>query len=112
MPTFVKFVRFESLAGMSIRVARRTLDRGSQLSLCLVLVVMLGVAWGDAGGQTAHFSSVQTVIASNGLTFPCGTAVDASGNVYVADQGPDTIFKETLSGSTYVRKHRRKWPQS
>ena len=46
--------------------------------------------------QTAHFSWVQAALVS-GLSGPTGIAVDASGNVFVADTG-DTAVKEIPLG--------------
>jgi sugar lactone lactonase YvrE len=63
---------------------------------------MLCGGWIDAGAQTAHFSGAQSIVVSNGLSTPHGVAVDASGNVYIADLGNNRILKETLSGAGYV----------
>jgi sugar lactone lactonase YvrE len=40
---------------------------------------------------------------STGLTNPSGVAVDAAGNVFVADTGTGNVYKETVSGNSFAR---------
>lgn len=53
-------------------------------SACAVFAALLCGAAPAAPAQTAHFAGVQTTLA-NGFSDPAATAVDSSGNVYVAD---------------------------
>jgi Bacterial Ig-like domain (group 3)/NHL repeat len=45
---------------------------------------------------------VQTIVASAGLLSSAGVAVDAIGNVYIADTNNNRVLKETVSGSGYT----------
>ncbi len=49
----------------------------------------------------AYFSGAQSILASSGLSFSFGVAVDGSGNVYIADTVNARVLKETLSGGVY-----------
>ncbi len=51
--------------------------------------------------QTAHFSAAQSTITTN-LYQPWGIAADASGNIYIADEGNSRVLKETLTPGGYV----------
>jgi sugar lactone lactonase YvrE len=53
------------------------------------------------GAQATFAPGTQSTIGS-GLVIPFGIAVDASGNVFVADQ-VGTLYKETLSGGVYTQ---------
>jgi hypothetical protein len=75
-------------------------------------VIATGYLQGTGLGPLVNFALVknepylwqtsQTNIAS-GLKTPTGLAVDGSGNVYIADSGDGTVFKETLSGGGYTQ---------
>jgi len=69
---------------------------------CFALTAVSRGTWNAAAAQTVHFSGAQSVVTSNGLATPHGVAVDASGNIYIADVGNNRILKETLSGGGYV----------
>ena len=57
-----------------------------------------------ATAQTAHFSSVQSIVASVGQYEPEAVAVDTSGNVYIADNLDSIVYKETPSATgPYIR---------
>jgi sugar lactone lactonase YvrE len=53
-----------------------------------------------AFGQTASLLYAQSDVA-NGVNYPQGVAVDASGNVYIADEGNNRVVKATLTSGTY-----------
>jgi len=52
------------------------------------------------GPQVSFPPGVQSTIGS-GLNRPSNVAVDASGNVYIADTGNSRVLRETLSGGSY-----------
>jgi hypothetical protein len=52
-----------------------------------------------ARAQAAHFSDVQSTIGSVGEYEPGGVAVDATGNVYIADSIDGVVYKETPSAA-------------
>jgi Bacterial Ig-like domain (group 3)/MBG domain (YGX type) len=54
------------------------------------------------GPQIAFSPALQSVIAS-GLSSAAGVAVDAAGNVYIADAYNAQVLKETLSGGSYAQ---------
>ena len=56
---------------------------------------MTGLVFSPAAAQTAHLTAAFTVVPSNGLTNPGAVAIDASGNVYIADTGNNRIVIET-----------------
>ena len=62
------------------------------------LVAMAGLGPSALRAQTAYFSSAQSSVGS-GFSSLTGVAVDASGNVYISDQGTETIYKEVPNGS-------------
>ena len=51
-----------------------------------------------AGAQTAHFSYAQQTLGS-GFASPSGVALDASGNVYVADTGNGAVKQVSATGA-------------
>jgi len=72
-------------------------------SVCALAFGVLGLAPGARAQAAAQFSYAQSTIGS-GLNLPEGVAVDASGNVYIADFGAGDVLKETLqSGGTYAQ---------
>ncbi len=54
-----------------------------------------------AHSQTVSFAGVQTTLLASGLSSPEGVAVDASGNVFVADSGHDAV-KEIVAAGGYT----------
>jgi len=66
----------------------------------LLTVLLSAVIVCTASAQTAHFSWSQSAIGS-GVNGPYGVAVDASGNVYIADTQNGRVLKETLSAGVY-----------
>jgi sugar lactone lactonase YvrE len=59
--------------------------------------------YGDGLGAQATFLPGRAVSIANGLANPLGVAVDGSGSIFVAESGSGFVYKETLSGGTYVR---------
>jgi sugar lactone lactonase YvrE len=51
---------------------------------------------------SAHFSEGQSNVTSSQLRSPEGVAVDAGGNVYIADTGNGRVLKETWSQGVYT----------
>jgi len=47
-------------------------------------------------------SYIESTVASSGLSYPDGVAVDGMGNVYISDSGNNRILKEMLSGGSYT----------
>jgi streptogramin lyase len=67
--------------------------------LCGAVVALTCCIGTVAAAQTAHFSSVQSIVGSSGQYEPGGVAVDASGNVYISDEDNNTVYKETLAAN-------------
>jgi len=86
----------------SLRVSSHPRKRGVLAVLCLALATMLCGAGQNALAQTAYFSGAQTVL-SGGFNGPEDVAVDASGNVYVADTNNGGV-DEILSSGGYTTK--------
>ncbi len=77
---------------------RRLNRRNASWIACLALLAALGAA--PLAAQTAYFSGAQTTLGS-GFNFPTDVAVDASGNIYVADT-QNWAVKEILASSGYT----------
>jgi sugar lactone lactonase YvrE len=76
---------------------------GYRMALVTVTgAALLGCAVSHAQGSFDGYQSTQTVVAS-GLSSPWQVAVDASGNVYIADSGNNRILKETPSSTGYTQ---------
>ena len=62
-----------------------------RLALSLVgMLLLCGLAWYPLYAQTAYFAGAVTTL-GGGFAGPNGVAVDASGNVYVADTGNNAV---------------------
>src|SRR3984893_7958932 len=70
------------------------------LALVVLCLSVLGGFAPSAEAQTAHFSWAITTLGS-GLSSPEGVAVDASGNIFVADTGNSAV-KEIVAASGYT----------
>jgi DNA-binding beta-propeller fold protein YncE len=71
----------------------------SRISAAAGLLAFLGALGGAARGQTAQFLGAQIALPIGTLNRPYGVAVDAEGNIYVADNAANTLSKLTPSGS-------------
>ncbi|MFZ0957189.1 MAG: Ig-like domain repeat protein [Candidatus Sulfotelmatobacter sp.] len=61
-----------------------------------------GQGYGIGLGSQANFVPGTLSTVTSGFTFPFGIAVDAKGNVFVADESANTLYKLTLSGGVYT----------
>jgi len=68
--------------------------------IALILFAQCAVKGTDA--QTARWTGTESTVTQNGLTNPHGVAVDANGNVYIADIGNNRVLKESPSNGGYV----------
>jgi DNA-binding beta-propeller fold protein YncE len=93
---FAAFVRFFFVFGHVRKV-------GVESARCIVLAVLVGVVCPVSHAQNAHFSGSQLTLPVTGLNNPRQVAVDAAGNLYIADSGNNRVLKETLSGGTYTQ---------
>ena len=93
---FAAFLRFFRLFGHVRKV-------GVETARCIVLAVLVWVVCPVSHAQTAHFSGSQRTLPVTGLNNPRQVAVDATGNLYIADSGNNRVLKETLSGGTYTQ---------
>ena len=77
-----------------------------QRSLCagvfLAAAGAAAIACPGAYAQTAHFSGTQVTLPTSMLSNPKSIAVDANGNVYIADLSNNRVLKETLSNGSYT----------
>ncbi|WP_197414090.1 NHL repeat-containing protein [Terracidiphilus gabretensis] len=73
-------------------------------AVCVALLLALGwtLCGAAAQAQTANFGGAQTALFSS-LNNPSGIAVDASGNVYIADTNHNQVLKETYSAGSYIQ---------
>jgi len=78
---------------------RRHLSHAFAVACMLVLPVPL---LAGPPPTAAHFGGWQTTVGT-GLNNPQGVAVDANGNVYIADTGNNRVLIETLSAGTYTQ---------
>src|SRR3982074_87688 len=72
----------------------------SVLAVVVLCLSALGGFAPSAEAQTAHFSWAISTLGS-GFNSPKGVAVDASGNIFVADTGNNAV-KEILAASGYI----------
>jgi sugar lactone lactonase YvrE len=54
------------------------------------------------GPQVTFLPGTENTITTGGISNPAAVAVDASGDVYIADTGNNRILKETLSAGSYT----------
>ncbi|HEY4356790.1 MAG TPA: choice-of-anchor D domain-containing protein, partial [Acidobacteriaceae bacterium] len=54
------------------------------------------------GPQVVVLPGTRRAISTSQFSFPSGIAVDAAGNIYIADLGHSRVIKETLTNGTYV----------
>ncbi len=71
-------------------------------AICGAAALTTTFACETAAAQTAHFAGAQTTVTSSAFVNPSGLAVDASGNLYIADTGNNRVLKETLSAGSYT----------
>ena len=55
------------------------------------------------GPQVSFLPGTANTVASGSISRVAGVAVDGSGNIYIADQGNDVVWKETLSSGSYTQ---------
>ena len=70
--------------------------------ILIAMVALFCFASTLMAAQTASFSGGQSTVGS-GLNVPLGAAIDAAGNVYIADSGNGRILKETLSAGSFTQ---------
>jgi len=79
----------------------RAISRSLPL-LLLALAVLCMAPVAQAGSPLkARFIAAQSVVPSGTLSYPYRVAVDAAGNVYIADTQANQVLKETLSNGIY-----------
>ena len=90
---------FSALCSSFISINRRTRWSNPSLALAVLLLSALVGFGPSAEAQTAHFSWAITTLGSN-FSNPSGVAVDANGNVFVADTNNNAV-KEILAAGGY-----------
>src|SRR5580704_7230022 len=70
------------------------------LALAVLCLSALGLSAPSAEAQTAHFSWAISSL-GNGFSSPEGVAIDANGNIFVADNGHNAV-KEILAAGGYT----------
>jgi len=85
------------------KASRRTVSAPALAAIAfLVPLTVLSLSAPVAQAQTAQAIGEQTILLT-GFSYPFGIALDAAGNLYVADSESGNIYKETKSGSSYVQ---------
>ena len=79
-------------AAASLPISSRSRTRTKLGALCADLAVLLCGAGSIASAQTARFSGAQTTVGS-GFSEPLGLAVDAKGDLFVADAENMAIYE-------------------
>lgn len=77
-------------------------QRRSDRRSAIFVAALLCLAGLSMPAQTASFSGGQSTVGS-GLSVPLGIAVDAAGNVYIADSANGRVLKETLSSGSFTQ---------
>lgn len=91
-----------------IALSRRTIGliaAATVVAVAIAVAVVLGLQRESGGGGASPTSvasgfASQTALPFPGVSLPTGVAVDAAGNVYVADMGNDQVLKLTKGAST------------
>ena len=78
-------------------------DKTSPTPVLHATVFLTGAGSGPLVNFLPGTQGVVANNANNGLYYPEGVAVDASGNVYIADTNGSQVFKETLSAGSYTQ---------
>jgi len=78
-------------------------DNSSPKPVLQATVFLNGIGIGPLVNFMPGTQSVVANAANNGLEFPFGVTVDASGNVYIADKLNNRVLKETLSAGSYAQ---------
>src|SRR5258705_8317278 len=96
--------------GMPASILRRAKKRSNRTSgirwtkgvsaLAVLCLSALGLFAPSAEAQTAHFSWAMSTLGS-GFSLPQGVAVDASGNLFIADNGNNSV-KEIVAAGGYT----------
>src|SRR5258705_511816 len=68
-------------------------------ALAVLCLSALGLFAPSAEAQTAHFSWAMSTLGS-GFSLPQGVAVDASGNLFIADNGNNAVKEIVAAGGT------------
>jgi sugar lactone lactonase YvrE len=62
-----------------------------------------GYVFGSGVGPQISFAPRRQISVDGGLDHPSGVAVDAKGNVFFAESGSGTVYKDSRSGNSYLR---------
>jgi hypothetical protein len=62
------------------------------------LLLLLGAISAPAHAQNPSFAGVQTTVPASGLATPFSVAVDAAGNIFIADSGLGQVVKVPAGG--------------
>jgi sugar lactone lactonase YvrE len=82
---------------------RKTSWAAVLFAIALAGMVFFGISNTARAQASAHFSGIQSTMPATGLKTPYGIAIDATGNIYIADAGNNRVLKETVSGGTYTQ---------
>ena len=72
------------------------------IGVSVVLASLAGVPCATAYSQSAYLSGAELTIPLDNLAMPEQIAVDATGNLYIADSGNGRVLKMTYSGGAYA----------
>jgi hypothetical protein len=94
-----KFPICEKISQCAIIRSLRFLQRPVVIAAFLFMLAIATLAANDAFAQTAVFGGVQAFVPTGPLEYSYGVAVDSAGNVYIANDGMETVLKETPTPS-------------